>query len=70
MEGNFCLAFLQSNQRKGTKARKCSRPNYGSTHNVLLHGAEWVFPSAQSQRTQRAANVNSLATKTSMEKDF
>ena len=45
-EQKLCFACLQSNHsiRNCSKARKSPKPDCESTHNVLLHGAEKIFP--------------------------
>ena len=45
-EQKLCFACLQSSHsfRNRSEARKCPKPDCESTHNVLLHGAEKIFP--------------------------
>ena len=59
-EQKFCFACLQSNHsfRNCSKARKCPKPDCESTHNVLLHGAEKMFPPKDSKSSPASGNAN------------
>ena len=54
------FAWLQSNQsfRNCSKARKCPKPDCESTHNVLLHGAEKIFPPKDTKNSSASGNAN------------
>ena len=43
-EHKFCFACLKGNHsfRQCSRAKKCSKPECDSTHNVLFHGAEKI----------------------------
>ena len=63
-EQKLCFSCLQGNHtfRKCQKARKCPKQDCESTHNVLLHGAEKVFPPKEADRspsTQTNTNTTS-----------
>ena len=59
-EQKFCFACLQSNHsfRYCSKARKCPKPDCESTHNVLLHGAEKIFPPKDTKSSPASGNAN------------
>ena len=46
-ENKLCFSCLQGNHAfwQCPRAKKCTKPGCTSTHSVLLHGAERVFPS-------------------------
>ena len=46
-EYNFCFSCLQGSHafRQCPRAQKCANPGCNSTHNVLLYGAERIYPS-------------------------
>ena len=54
-EQKLCFAGLQSNHsfRNCSKARKCPKPYCESTHIVLLHGAEKIFPPKDTESSRR-----------------
>ena len=60
-EQKLCFACLQSNHsfRNCRKARKCPKPDCESTHNVLLHGAEKIFPPKDTKSSPASGNANS-----------
>ena len=63
-EQKLCFSCLKGNHtfRKCQKARKCPKQDCESTHNVLLHGAEKVFPPKEADRspsTQTNTNTTS-----------
>ena len=60
-EKKLCFACLQSNHsfRNCRKARKCPKPDCESTHNVLLHGAEKIFPPKDTKSSPASGNANS-----------
>ena len=60
-EQKLCFACLQSNHsfRNCSKARKCPKPDCESTHNVLLHGAEKIFPPKDTKSSPASGNANS-----------
>ena len=63
-EQKLCFSCLQGNHtfRKCQKAKKCPKQDCESTHNVLLHGAEKVFPPKEADRspsTQTNTNTTS-----------
>ena len=68
LQKKFCLAYLQGNHqlKKCPTARKRSKSNCGSTHNLMLHGKKKVFPPREQELW--VANAKILATNTSMEK--
>ena len=59
-EQKLCFACLQSNHsfRDCSKARKCPKPDCESTHNVLLHGAEKIFPPKDTKIFPASGNAN------------
>ena len=59
-EQKLCFACLQSNHsfRNCSKARKCPKPDCESTHNVLLHGAEKIFPPKDTKSSPASGNAN------------
>ena len=59
-EQKLCFACLQSNHsfRNCSKARKCPKPDCESPHNVLLRGAEKIFPSKDSKSSPASGNAN------------
>ena len=59
-EQKLCFSYLQSNHsfRNCSKARKCPKLDYESTHNVLLHGAEKIFPAENTKNTPASGNAN------------
>ena len=59
-EQKLCFACLQSNHSfcNCSKARKCPKPDCESTHNVLLHGAEKIFPPKDTKSSPASGNAN------------
>ena len=59
-EQKFCFSCLQSNHsfRNCSKARNCPKPDCESTHNVLLHGAEKIFPPKDTKSSPASGNAN------------
>ena len=59
-EQKLCFVCLQSNHsfRNCSKARECPKPDCESTHNVLLHGAEKIFPSKDTKSSPASGNAN------------
>ena len=59
-EQKLCFSCLQSNHsfRNCSKARKCPKADCESTHNVLLHGAEKIFPPKDTKSYPASGNAN------------
>ena len=59
-EQKLCFACLQSNHSfcNCSKARKCPKPDCESTHNVLLYGAEKIFPAKDTKSSPASGNAN------------
>ena len=59
-EQKLCFACLQSNHsfRNCSKARKCPKPDCESTHNVLSHGAEKIFPPKDTKSSPASGKAN------------
>ena len=58
-EQKLCFACLQSNHsfRNCSKARKCPKPDCESTHNMLLHGAQKIFPPKDTKSSPASGNA-------------
>ena len=59
-ENKLCFSCLQENHafRQGPRAKKCTKPGCTSTHSVLLHGAERVFPSRNPDKNDSHTRPN------------
>ena len=59
-EQKHYFACLHGNPkfRNCSKARKCPKPDCESTHNVLLHGAEKIFPPKDTKSSPASGNAN------------
>ena len=60
-EQKLCFACLNGNHsfRQYSSAKKCPKPKCDSTHKVLLHGAEKLFPRKEkSNVSNKAAGSN------------
>ena len=53
-EQKLCFACLNGNHsfRQCSRAKKCPKPECDSTYNVLLHGAERIFPRRKIQMSR------------------
>ena len=60
-EQKLCFACLNGNHsfRQCSRTKKCPKPECDSTHNVLLHGAERIFPRKENSNvSSKAATKN------------
>ena len=59
-EQKLCFACLNGNHsfRQCSRAKKCPKPECDSTHNVLLHGAERIFPRKENSKVSNKAGIN------------
>ena len=59
-EQKLCFACLNGNHsfRQCSRAKKCPKPECDSTHNVLLHGAERIFPRKENSNVSNKAGTN------------
>ena len=59
-EQKLCFACLNGNHsfRQCSRAKKCPKPECDSTHNVLLHGAEKIFPRMENSNVSNKARTN------------
>ena len=59
-EQKLCLACLNGNHsfRQCSRAKKWPKPECDSTHNVLLHGAEKLFPWKENSIVSKKAGTN------------
>ena len=59
-EQKLCFACLNGNHsfRQCSRAKKCPKPECDSTHNVLLHGAERIFPGKENSNVSNKAVTN------------
>ena len=62
----LCFACLNGNHsfRQCSRAKKCSKPECDSTHNVLLHGAEIIFPRKENSNVSKKAGISKAKEKT------
>ena len=63
-EQKLCYACLNGNHsfRQCSTAKKCPKPECDSTHNVLLHGAERIFPRKENSKVSNKAGTNKSKT--------
>ena len=59
-EQKLCFACLIGHHsfRQSSRAKKCPRPECNSSHNVLLHGAERLFPRKENSNVSNKAGTN------------
>ena len=59
-EQKLCFACLNGNHsfRQYSRAKKCPNLDCDSTHNVLLHGAEKIFPRKENSNVSNKAGTN------------
>ena len=59
-EQKLCFACLNGNHsfRQCSRAKKCPKPECDSTYNVLLHGAEKIFPRKENSNVSNKAGTN------------
>ena len=59
-EQKLCFACLNGNHsfRQCSRAKKCPQPEFDSTYNVLLHGAERIFPRKENSNVSNKAGTN------------
>ena len=59
-EQKFSFACLNGNHsfRQRSRAKNCPKPECDSTHNVLLHGAEKIFPRKENSNFSNKAGTN------------
>ena len=59
-EQKLCFACLNGNHsfRQCSRAKKCPKPECDSTYNVLLHGAERIFPRKENSNVSNKAGTN------------
>ena len=70
-ENKLCFSCLQGNHafRQCLRAKKRTKPGCTSTHSVLLHGAERVYPSRNSDKNDSHTRPNAGQTRTNAEPD-
>ena len=70
-ENKLCFSCLQGNHafRQCPRAKKCTKPGCTSTHSVLLHGAERVFPSRNPDKNDSHTRPNAGQPKSNTEPD-
>ena len=70
-ENKLCFSCLQGNHafRQCLRAKNCTKPGCTSTHTVLLHGAERVYPSRYSDKNDSHTRSNAGETRYIAEPD-
>ena len=70
-ENKLWLSCFQGNHafRQGPRAKKCTKPGCTSTHSVLPHGAEHVYPSLNPDQNDSHTRPNAGQTGTIAEPD-
>ena len=70
-ENKLCFSCLQGNHsfRQCPRAKKCTKPGCTSTHSVLLHEAERVFPSRNPDKNDSHTRPNAGQPRSNAEPD-